>query len=222
MESTTATGERSPGGSASDPTLNVAGLIRRVRRLADLSQGELARLVGVDQSTIARWENGQSEPRVGMFQRLLGLAGLDLAVRDSVDRPVVPMRADAPRDRAGRHWPAHLDVRDAIEPFTGQPLERAHGRAYRDLWRGWSGCTPQDHPSHGELAALRRGRRESTRARLARAVALGAEGRPARAAPPCACDVVCFGRRGCAPACVCECEPPDVPEADVPEADVSS
>jgi DNA-binding XRE family transcriptional regulator len=35
----------------------------RIRRRAGLSQGELAELVGVDASTISRWESGERAPR---------------------------------------------------------------------------------------------------------------------------------------------------------------
>lgn len=148
--------------------IDVAGMIRRVRRTADLSQAELARLIGVDQSTVARWENRLAQPRVDTFQRILGLAGLDLLVHDQ-GQPVRPMREDTPRDRAGRRWPAHLDVRDAIEPYTGEPREQAHARPLRDLWR-YGSSIPDDHPSLSELAALREARHAATRARLAHLV----------------------------------------------------
>ena len=62
---------------------DVAGLIRRVRRVASLSQRELADALGVPQSTIARWELGRSEPTVSAFCRLLDLADADLLVQAS-------------------------------------------------------------------------------------------------------------------------------------------
>ncbi len=57
----------------------ISGLIRRVRRLAKVSQRELARDLGVSQSAVAKWETGRSSPSAQMLARVLEVADLGLA-----------------------------------------------------------------------------------------------------------------------------------------------
>lgn len=88
----------------------VSGLIRRVRRLAKLSQRELAHDLGVSQSAVAKWETGRTSPTARMLARVLAVAELGLAaVRMGGDR-VQPMKVVAARDAAGRRYPAHTFV----------------------------------------------------------------------------------------------------------------
>ena len=82
----------------------------RVRRLADLSQRELATRVGLQSSTVSRIEKGLSAPTVQLFEQILGLAGLRLAVLDEFGHEVLPVPDDLVRDNQGRRFPAHLDV----------------------------------------------------------------------------------------------------------------
>src|SRR5215210_5990817 len=89
------------------------GLVRRARRAADLSQRGLAARLGVSQSTVARWETGQSSPTLSLVEQMLALSGLRLEMTDADGVSVAPMREDAPRDRAGRRFPAHVDL-DAL------------------------------------------------------------------------------------------------------------
>ena len=58
----------------------MAGLVRRARRVADLSQRDLAVLLGVCQATVAHWETGRRAPGLRDFEGLLRLAGLQLLV----------------------------------------------------------------------------------------------------------------------------------------------
>lgn len=51
------------------------GLVRRARRAADLSQRDLAARLGVSQSTVARWETGQSSPTLYLVEQMLALSG---------------------------------------------------------------------------------------------------------------------------------------------------
>lgn len=44
--------------------------IRQQRRLLDMKQEELSRLVGVSLKTVQRWENGERSPRVEEMNRL--------------------------------------------------------------------------------------------------------------------------------------------------------
>lgn len=123
----------------------VPGLIRRVRRLADLSQRELARTAGVSRSTVARIESGELVPSLGMLLRLLGVARLSLVAVDQTGRVVQPMEVwDDTRDGADRRFPAHLDL--IPDPRGGdwwadiyglaRPPETFHrDRAWRDAKR---------------------------------------------------------------------------------------
>lgn len=90
---------------------SLRGLIRRVRRAADLSQRELAKHAGVAPSTIGAIECGTKLPGLRTLQRILNTAGYQLAVLDRDDRLVVPLMIwGGIRDGAGRRYPAHLDT----------------------------------------------------------------------------------------------------------------
>ena len=100
-------------------------LLRAARRRADLSQRQLARRGRVPQSVVSRIESGRSaSPGVETIARLLRAAdhhlvaapGSGLESSDGSDLPV--------RDRGGRRYPAHLDVR---------PVDR-----FGSWWGDWS------------------------------------------------------------------------------------
>jgi transcriptional regulator with XRE-family HTH domain len=95
-------------------------MLRRIRRTADVSQRELAAMLGVAQSTVGRWEAGETSPDLETGARLARIAGLRLALVDVDDRVVAPMAEDAVRD----------------------------GGVFRDLLRRYDG-TPSDHPLPG-------------------------------------------------------------------------
>ena len=140
----------------------------RVRRLADLSQRDLATRVGVSPSTVSRLESGLIAPTVDLYERMLALAGLRLAVLDAAGREVAPVPVDTVRDNQGRRFPAHLDV----APPDEVPYERwAFPRYDRPDAQGWfqhrtardQGAEdaprrerPADHPTGHELALRRR------------------------------------------------------------------
>jgi transcriptional regulator with XRE-family HTH domain len=134
-------------------------LVRRLRRVLDASQRELADLAGVSRSTIDRIESGRVEPRVHQLQELLGLVGWGLTVADIEGRLVDPLRelGGDLRDGAERRYPAHLDV--ILDPEMGDwwgdylglrspPETFNRNRAVRDLRRS---C------SQADLAPYRRG-----------------------------------------------------------------
>lgn len=50
-----------------------AELARLVRRRANLTQGDIAALLGVDRSAVSRWEAGERTPRVEVLARYLAL-----------------------------------------------------------------------------------------------------------------------------------------------------
>lgn len=192
----------------SDPSLT-GRFVVRVRRLADLSQRELATRVGTSQSALGRMEQGRSRISMTLFTGILHEAGLRLAVVDADGREVAPVAVDTVRDNQGRRFPAHLDV----APPDEVPYERwAFPRYDRAEAQGWyhlretrdervaaaPGATrPMDHPTRTEL---------STRRRLMRGRQPRVDAPPA---PEVVCDCLdqCFEEL-CVPECPCQCEPP--------------
>jgi len=55
-------------------------LIRQARLLAQLSQVELAELVGRDRAHIARWERDGAEPGLSTLREVLQACGYDLSM----------------------------------------------------------------------------------------------------------------------------------------------
>lgn len=110
------------------PLGELPGLIRRVRRIADLSQRELASRAGVSTATVNRIETGTLVPRLHTLQRLLASADLRLVVVDSDGRVVAPMRTwQDLTDDGGRRYPAHLDT--VIDPRPGEWWADIYGLA---------------------------------------------------------------------------------------------
>lgn len=177
----------------------VPGLVRRVRRILDVSQRGLAALLDVSQSVVARWETGRTSPRVSSLVELLRLAQLRLSVRDETGEDVVSMRDDGARDRGGRRYPAHVDltvrgwwyprgVEATADIFRWQDRSRAR-RAPRVKFRTSPGVrsierliwgTPVDHPSDRQLVAEAQHQDEVREARCAQVWAASPWLRPAR------------------------------------------
>ncbi|SDY06074.1 Helix-turn-helix domain-containing protein [Micromonospora pattaloongensis] len=134
-----------PDGTARVGEYPVAGLVRRARRIADLSQRQLARFAKVSPATVGRIEAGSMTPSLAVLERLLGAAGLYLAVVDQNGRVVLPMQdRDDLRDGAERRYPSHLDTICDPEPGEwwgdvyglARPPETYHrDRGYRDAQR---------------------------------------------------------------------------------------
>lgn len=189
-------------------TLDVPGMVRRVRRECDLSQRDLAAELGVSQATVARWEMGELEPSLTMFQRLVALAGWGLAVADEAGEPVVGMASGTCRDGGHRRFPAHLDVVDERDALTWEHRPSAARRPARDRRRALTGGgAPADHPTWAALLAGRAAERARKRAAAdARFRARARSHPPAPPPPPCACGVECFLLPGCVRGCRCGCE----------------
>ena len=102
-----ALGTNSPSGP---PGFDVVGIILRCRRTADLSQRELAAVLGVSASTVARWETGERIPNAVTVGKIAELAGYRLGLFDHHDEPVKAAPRETLRDRGGRRIPPHLDV----------------------------------------------------------------------------------------------------------------
>lgn len=188
-------------------SLDAAGMVVRVRRLADLSQRDLAALLGVSPATVARWESGARRIELAALEAVLRVAGFRLEVVDDQGRAVAPVPADAVRDNSGRRFPAHLDVQPPdVLPYEAissprydrdAPKGWYHRRQERDLQRA-AGLAPAEHPTATELAQRRR------RRLLA--------GRPAPSQGPltreeCQCPASCWVGRECLSSCGCQCEP---------------
>ena len=92
--------------------LDLGAVLRAMRRKADLSQRELATLAGVPKSTLSRIEAGPAtDPKFRTVERLVLAAGGRLGFGELGPDPNEGMR-----DAAGRHYPAHLDVREVHAP----------------------------------------------------------------------------------------------------------
>lgn len=151
----------------------VPGMVRRVRRILDVSQRGLAEILKVSQSVVARWETGRTSPRASVVERLLQLARLRVTVHDEDGQEVGPMRADGARTHGGSRYPAHVDLRatgwwvprslramTSVEAFTcrdrsrrtGDPAVRYRLSFWKRVERELHG-TPDDHPALAQLAA---------------------------------------------------------------------
>lgn len=186
----------------------VARYVVRARRMADLSQRDLAALLGVSSSTVGRYETNVAAPPLRLFEEILAVAGLRLVVVDGDGNEVRPVPVDTVRDNQGRRFPAHLDV----APPDEVPFERwAFPRYDRPEARGWFRHRaarddlaeaaphrerPTDHPTEPTLAL----RRRLMRGRQPRVDA------PPVADVECACPDVCFEEL-CIAECPCQCEP---------------
>ena len=56
-------------------------IIEDARKKANLTQEELANLVGSNKSYISRIENGKTEPKVSTFYRIIGALGLSVNLK---------------------------------------------------------------------------------------------------------------------------------------------
>ena len=153
---------------------HVPGLVRRIRRILEVSQRGLAAILEVSQSVVARWETGRTSPRADVLDRMLRLAGLRTTFHDEeTGAEVGPMRDDGPRRHGGNRFPAHGDLwvtgwwvprtfqSTMIEYYVARDRSRARrdpavrcfvDPRWRAIWReAWG--TPDDHPSMWQLAA---------------------------------------------------------------------
>lgn len=97
----------------------LSGIVRRVRRTADLSQRQLAKYAGINAATVARIETGAVTPSLRTLQRILHAANYQLVVTDQQGRLVPPLEVWGDvADLAGRRLPAHLDT--ILDPAFGE------------------------------------------------------------------------------------------------------
>lgn len=94
---------------------DLCGALRRIRRLADVSQRELAAAASISPAAVAHAEAGTRDLPVASLARAAALAGLRLALLDGAGAEVAAMSAAGVRDLSGRRFPAHLDTRRSDE-----------------------------------------------------------------------------------------------------------
>jgi transcriptional regulator with XRE-family HTH domain len=205
---------------------DLAGMVRRIRRLADMSQRELAEACGLSQSAVARAESGRHDLPSSALATAAGVAGLRLALLDASGTEVDPMAADSVRDLGRRRFPAHLDTRRSDDgtwlyaPRRDRPetaFTFGRDRGARDRSRENLG-TPEDHliPEPGDSPCERH---QARRSAYLRAQAeererrfLAGEFAHVREAFVCVCPAECddlddrSGKPVHAAGCPCDCD----------------
>lgn len=204
---------------------DLPGLVRRIRREADLSQRELARRLGTSKTTVAAVEKGNRSLDAWTLAQAAQLAGFRLVIVDTSGHEVVGMEDGTVRDSAGRRFPAHLDTRYGdIDWWHGDSRYTREQPVYtfdrvretRDFWRERLG-TAEDHqlPQPGDSplerkAARQRAAREKQRQDSERLREAGElpESTPFTCECPPACDELddWSGKPVHAPECACGCD----------------
>lgn len=197
------------------PRFDAAGLLRRARRNARMSQRAMADAVGVGKSTIGQAERDGGSVTLPVLLAALAVGGIDLVAVDG-DGEVETMRLDELRDRRHRKLPAHLY---AWVPSEAEFVpEGWQGSSRRNAPVRWSlspsqedlAYLPRQHPGPDDLATVRRRDADLRAFRHARLAALRRP-IPSRTfpLPECTCSDECVQLgMACPPACPCQCEAP--------------
>ncbi len=207
-------------------SFDLPGALRRIRRIADLSQRELAAAAGISASAIGHAETGKRDLSVRLVAGLAALAGLRLALVDGSGEEVTTMSGDAVRDMGNRRFPAHLDTRYGDDGWWHGPERYSREQPWytfdrlrytRDFWRDRNG-TPDDHqlPQPGdspqERSAARRRAAARARAEDRERRFLAGEFRHLGDAFTCSCPPACdelddrSGRPVHTDDCPCSCD----------------
>jgi transcriptional regulator with XRE-family HTH domain len=107
--------------TASISDLDPGALVRELRRLAGLSQAELARRIGSTQAVVSRWERREEGPRLDALVRVLRATGFEADLvfrrRDDEDRSQIRWLLGMTPDERARHFRgavrAYADARRA-------------------------------------------------------------------------------------------------------------
>ena len=102
-------------------SLTPGALIRKARERADLTRAELARRARTSHSAIARYESGQSTPKIDTARRCVDACGFDLRV-ELVDAS--PQRQAAADASSARSVEDRLRTNDAFTALATQLRER--------------------------------------------------------------------------------------------------
>lgn len=105
-----------------------AGVLRRAREGAHLSQNEVARRAGVAQSVISAYESGQREPAMATLSRLVEATGHRLVL---TIEPVAGARGGLPDTRLGNRLRRHRKAILAVSGRYGARNLRVFGSVAR-------------------------------------------------------------------------------------------
>lgn len=183
------------------------GVIQRVRRIADLSQRELARALNVSPGLVGDIEAGRRVIGLGLLLDALALADLHLVIADDAGGPVGGMSSAGARDAGGRRFPAHLDVAPSDGRWPshfgagprrsrGIPTVQVPQRQRRDALRAVHGV-PADHATRQEIDAAVSARRPQPPVRTA--AGIGSDW-------SCDCRPECVLEGLCVATCTCQCD----------------
>lgn len=87
--------------------MTIGQSIRRLRREAGLTHADLAARIGVSRSTVALWERGRSQPRVGALDGIAEALGVDAGML------VCPKESEPVDAQAEEGWTVPLVSREA-------------------------------------------------------------------------------------------------------------
>jgi transcriptional regulator with XRE-family HTH domain len=128
-----------PAGPEQSSVMDVPAVLRVVRRLRQLSQRDLADLAHVPRSTIDRIEAGHVDPRLSTVETILAAVGLEVGVH--LGGQIVEVDAARERlvDGAGRHFPAHWQVREVrwLDGYWAWWRKRPNLRAFPPTHTYW-------------------------------------------------------------------------------------
>lgn len=118
--------------------MSINSNIKQLREGAGLTQEQLAEKVGVARSTVTQWENGWSNPRMGMVRKLAGIFGVSTAdivyesesIPENAKKPAIPKPAYAPL--LGRVHAGDAQEPEILEDKIPVPFEvhERHPNAY--------------------------------------------------------------------------------------------
>lgn len=105
--------------------------IRELRKHAGLTQSDLAKVLGVEQSTIARWESGKSEPGISSIRKLATV--FEIEVSDLI----AAFAEQNPKDVAAAVSLQTPDDRPIYRLLTGKDDRAFCERVSEALAQGW-------------------------------------------------------------------------------------
>ena len=122
----------------SETTATFGDRVTAAREAAGLTTADLARRLGVRDTTVAAWEEDQADPRANRLQMLAGVLGVSLMWLMTGEGPGVP----APLDDETRTRRAGLDhLRAEVRALRMSLLRTAErvGKLDRALAEAWDG-----------------------------------------------------------------------------------
>ena len=75
------------------PRMDIGTNIKKVRERRGMTQGDVGEAMGVEQTTIARWESGQRKPSTEKLVQLAGVLGVEVAELMELAPPPAPPAA---------------------------------------------------------------------------------------------------------------------------------